>query len=131
MGIAIDNSRIELSDLEITGTTTAALDIGGASDALIRGSDVRDNQGAGVIVREPASVSMVQNLVSENGRASARPGLELIGRTAVSLFNNVFLHNGPPGVVGTIDEQVREHNFFLDDRRGSSAPAPRAGASRH
>jgi PPM family protein phosphatase len=131
VGIAIDNSRIELSDLEITGTTIAALDVGGASDALIRGSDVRDNQGAGVIVREPASVSMVQNLVSENGKASARPGLEVIGRAAVSLFNNVFLHNGPPGVVGTIDEQAREHNFFLDDRRGSPAPAPRAGAGRH
>jgi serine/threonine protein phosphatase PrpC len=131
VGIVIDNSRIELSDAEITGTTIAALDIGGASEALIRGSDVHDNQGAGVIVREPASVSMIQNLVSENGKASARPGLELIGRAAVSLFNNVFLHNGPPGVVGTIDEQMREHNFFLDDRRGSPTPAPRAGAGRH
>jgi len=131
VGIAIENSRIELSDVEISGTTIAALDIGGASDVLVRGSDVHGNQGAGVIVREPAAGSLVQNLVSENGRASARPGLALLGRPTVSLFNNVFLHNGPPDVVGTIDGDVREHNFFLDDRRGSPTPVPRTGTGRH
>jgi hypothetical protein len=79
-------------------------------------------------VREPASGSMVQNLVSDNGLTTARPGLELLGRAGVSLFGNVFQHNGPPGVVGTLDDKAREDNFFLDDRK--SGPAPRLGARR-
>src|SRR5204862_4177728 len=110
VGMAIDNSQIELSDVEITGTTIAALDIGGASDVLIQGSLVHDNQGAGVIVREPASGSLIHNFVSGNGVATARPGLELIGRGGLSLFGNIFKHNGPPGVIGTLADQAWEDN---------------------
>jgi len=126
VGIAIENSRgIELVDLDITGTTTAGVDIRGASHALISGSVVHDNHHVGIIVHEPASVTLLHSVIAESRVGSERAGLELAGHVDASLFGNLFVRYGSPGVLGTIDEKaLKDNDNELIDRRERTAKPP-------
>ena len=128
VGIALENSQgIELFDLEITGTATAGIDIRGASQALISGSFVHDNHNVGIIVHEPASVTLLHSVISESRAGSERAGLELAGRVEASLFGNLFVRHGSPGILGTIDEQALKNNDneIIDRREGRARPPAR------
>jgi serine/threonine protein phosphatase PrpC len=131
VGIAIENSPgIELVDLEITGTTTAGVDIRGTSRALISGSLVHDNHHVGIIVHEPASVTLLHSVIAESRAGSERAGLELAGRVDASLFGNLFVRYGSPGILGTIDEGALKDNDneLIDRREGTAKPPGRVKA---
>jgi serine/threonine protein phosphatase PrpC len=133
VGITVENSRdIELVDLDITGTTTAGIEIRGASHALISGSVVHDNHHVGIIVHEPASVTLLHSVIAENRTGSERAGLELAGHVDASLFGNLFVRYGSPGVLGTIDEKALKDNDneLIDRREGIAKPPGRARARR-
>jgi serine/threonine protein phosphatase PrpC len=132
-GIAVENSRgIELVDLEITGATTAGVDIRGASQVLISGSLVHDNHNVGIIVHEPASLTLLHSVIAENRAGSERAGLELAGHVDASLFGNLFVRYGSPGVLGPIDEKALKENDneVIDRREKITKPPGRVRARR-
>src|SRR6185369_2111880 len=106
-GVWIAGGSVDLDDLEIVGARAAAVQISGPSTARLRGSDVHDNSGAGVVVEHDAAPEILHNVIERNGhKAPARAGIELRdgGRAAIS--GNIVRDNGQPGVAGLPSSEI-------------------------
>jgi parallel beta-helix repeat protein len=96
IGIRIVDSRIEISDVEVTGMSEAGIEIAAGSPALIVGSTIRDNPGAGIVIHGAARPVLSNNIILGNGRTphQLRPGLHIAGSAQPSLTGNVVSQNG-------------------------------------
>ncbi len=126
--VVMTRSTVALSQVEITGATRAAVDVGPSSYATITASDILDNPGVGLTVRRGAQVTMSHSHLTRNGAATpgSRPVVIEAGATA-ELIANVF-QGMTPDAVGIPDEAraaLIRNNWFIDARaqRGSRPPA--------
>ncbi|MGE5836220.1 MAG: protein phosphatase 2C domain-containing protein, partial [Acidobacteriota bacterium] len=69
-GIVVRGAALSIVNVEIIGAARAALDISGGN-AVVIGSDIRDNPGMALAVRSDASPRVTHNLFSRNGLSSA------------------------------------------------------------
>ena len=106
-GVWIAGGSLDLDDLEIVGARSAAVQIGGRSTARLRGSDVHDNGGAGVLVERDAVPEILHNVIERNGRiVPTRGGIELRDGARAAIAGNIVRDNGQPGVVGLPSSEV-------------------------
>jgi hypothetical protein len=106
-GVWVAGGSVELDDLEIIGARSAAVQIGGRSTARLRGSDVHDNSGAGVIVERDAVPEILHNVIERNGhKTPARAGIELRDGARAAIAGNIVRDNGQPGVDGLASSEV-------------------------
>jgi serine/threonine protein phosphatase PrpC len=125
-GIVLDDSSLEVDDVEISGAGVG-IEIRGAASPILIGNAIRDSLGEGLLILGTSTPWVSHNSFLRNkgadiaARGGARP----------ALLGNVFDRNVlelPPGV-GV--DTVRERNFFLEppgrirpSGRRASSPAP-------
>jgi serine/threonine protein phosphatase PrpC len=95
VGIRIANSDLHVTDVRVSGMQNAGLEITGTGESVIQASEVADNPGAGVSVRENARPRLEHNLIRHNGHGSAMlPGILIEGSAAPILFGNIIEESG-------------------------------------
>lgn len=121
-GVWIAGGDLDLDDLEIVGARSAAVQISGQSTARLRGSDVHDNSGAGVLVERDASPEILHNVIERNGRKSpARAGIELRDGARAAIAGNIVRDNGQPGVTGLPSSEIA--HVTTTNAIGTSSPS--------
>jgi len=99
-GIRISNSNVNISNIEVSGGTTAGMLIEGGSAGGIFASYIHANAGPGIVVSGAANPLMVGNLFYANGIAGVRkqPGLYVTGNSNPEVKRNVFSGNGAEAI---------------------------------
>ncbi len=102
-GLSLENSAIEVDDLEISGATGCGVRMD-SSSAILRANFIHDNLGCGVWIGGKSSPRLTGNRISSNGGQS-RPGIEVHAPAAPWIENNIITGNGAP-----LDEPFRKAN---------------------
>ena len=105
IGVSSANATLTLADVEIQGAATAAVVFGAGAAGGLLGSDVHDNPGAGVIVRNGAAPRIVHNRFAANassGRAAGPMLIEAGGRPEIRA--HTFIGVAPTAIIGLAGE---------------------------
>ena len=95
VGIRIANSNLRVTDVRVSGMQNAGIEITGTGEPVIQASEIADNPGAGVSVRENARPRLEHNLIRHNGHGPAMlPGILIEGSAAPILFGNIIEESG-------------------------------------
>jgi hypothetical protein len=104
VGIRIADSDLRVTDVRVSGMQNAGIEITGKGESVIsviRASEIIDNPGAGVSVRENARPRLEHNLIRHNGYGLAlRPGILIEGSAAPTLFANIIEENAAEQILG-------------------------------
>ena len=116
VGILVQNSTVSIRDVEITGATRAAVEFAGGGTSELLASDIRDNPGAALIVRDGATPRVSHNSFERNGR-SDRAAAPIVVQGAVPTFiSNVFVGMSQASFA-TLDDAasaaVKRDNWFV------------------
>ena len=135
VGVISRDSSVRLIDLEVTGATAAALDLGVGDDVGLVGSDIHDNAGAAVVAGAGATPRFAHNRFARNGSAAGAAQPFVIDASA----RPVFTRNTFDGLVASLFPAVdtpdrlllQDDNWFVVDRpqrpvARPAAPAPRS-----
>jgi PPM family protein phosphatase len=120
-GISVADGELTLSHVEISGTRSAGIEAGGASKLILEDSNIHDNFGAGVLIRDGATAVLKSNTISRNGqdRALPKPGVQILSPNSVQMYGNTFVNNGSKAIWQPIPpspEQLALNMF--DGRQG-------------
>ena len=102
-GVLVRNSDLSIVDVEVSGATTIAIDVGGVSRPSVVASDIHDNPGAALAIRSGAEARIVHNVFVRNGLSTHAAETIVIEAGARPLFSgNVFhgANRNPPGSNG-------------------------------
>ena len=131
VGILLEGSQVEVSEVEVTGASEAGILISGADRSSVESCYVHDNAGTGILVDGGAATRVRQNLIARNGtKAPKRPGVEVRGQARPLLIENKFEGNGAAGVwlpsLERADEILQWNEFGRTSRSQAVrvAPAP-------
>src|SRR5580658_362974 len=95
VGIRIANSDLHVTDVRVSGMQNAGVEITGTGESVIQASEIADNPGAGVSVRENARPRLEHNLIRHNGHGPAMlPGILIEGSADPILFGNIIEESG-------------------------------------
>jgi len=95
VGIRIANSDLRVTDVRVSGMQNAGIEITGTGEPVIQASEIADNPGTGVSVRENARPRLEHNLIRHNGHGPAMlPGILIEGSAAPILFGNIIEESG-------------------------------------
>ena len=117
IGVVVQDASVRLIDLEVRGAATAALELGRGDAILLAGSDIRDNPGSALLVRNGATPRLTHNAFARNAAsAGRRPAFVLEGSARPAWLGNVFQDVGPESV-GGLDAPARatleRQNWFV------------------
>jgi hypothetical protein len=127
-GLLVEESAIEVENVEISGAVAAAVDLRAGARAVVRRSFVHDNPGTGVVIRSGAEPRLELNVILHNGTQSGSPGPGVLVETGAqpSLLANGIGANGGPAVTGWpaagLAELARQN--ALSPNPEAPAPAP-------
>lgn len=132
IGLRLADSAVEVENVEITGASTAAIEIAGADRSVLRYAFLHHNPGTGVIVRDQAAPRLQQNLIQGNGTepGALGPGVEIRDESRPQLVDNRIVGNGAGGVwVPSADrvDEIAGFNAFGNlprDKAVRLAPKP-------
>jgi parallel beta-helix repeat protein len=98
IGILIQDSSLELSDMDIMGAIDSGVRIEGESHPFLLGNSIHQNPGAGVVIRDAAAPRLAGNHIVDNGLAPSalRAGIEAGPGASPVLDDNTVNHNGKP-----------------------------------
>jgi PPM family protein phosphatase len=102
-GVLIRSSDLAVVDVEVSGATAVAIDVGGASRPSVIGSDIHDNPGAALAIRSGAEARIAHNVFMRNGLStSAGETIVIEAGARPVLSGNVFhgANRNPPGSSG-------------------------------
>jgi hypothetical protein len=95
VGIRIANADLQVTGVRVSGMQNAAIEITGACKSIIQASEIADNPGTGISVRENARPRLEHNLIRHNGHGPAMlPGILIEGSAAPVLFGNIIEESG-------------------------------------
>jgi serine/threonine protein phosphatase PrpC len=99
-GISAADGEITLSHVDISGTRSAGIEAGGASKLILEDSNIHDNFGAGVLIRDGATAVLKSNTIVRNGqdRALPKPGVQILSPNSVQMYGNTFANNGSKAI---------------------------------
>jgi PPM family protein phosphatase len=128
-GILIQHGRIEIDDVEIAGTSNAAVEIGPPSRVTLRSSFLHGNSGAGVAVRAGCTARIARNVIAHAGAPStAAVAIAVDAGAQPVVVGNVMAGYGSAPVSG-LDPQdrarVQRENFVQEKDLSSRQPAER------
>jgi hypothetical protein len=131
VGILVMGAGLSLSDIEVSGATTAAVSFARDASATLSGSDIHDNPGAALDIRTGATPRITHNLFGRNSTSPNTAATFTVEEGAMPVLqHNTFL-GLRPGVFRDLDGATRlklEHeNWFVPLR---SPPPPRRAVPR-
>jgi PPM family protein phosphatase len=135
IGLRLADSAVEVENVEISGATTAAIEIAGADRSVLRYAYLHDNPGTGVIVRDQAAPRLQQNLIQANGTqpGALAPGVEIRDDSRPQLVDNRIVGNGAGGVwvpsADRVDEIAGFNQFGNLPRDKAVRVAPKSPAT--
>lgn len=88
-GILVAGAAISLVDVEVTGTTRSAIDLGSSDETNVVGCDVHDNDGVALTLRAASRARIAHCTFTKNGPATA-PTIRVEAGTTVQLLRNSF-----------------------------------------
>jgi PPM family protein phosphatase len=95
VGIRITNSDVRVMGVRVSGMQNAAIEITGSGESVIQASEIADNPGTGISIRENARPRLEHNLIRHNGHGSAMlPGILIEGSAVPILFGNIIEESG-------------------------------------
>jgi PPM family protein phosphatase len=124
--IVIRNASVALNDLEIAGASGTAVTYLGAGGGSIVGSDLRNNAGAAIDIRDSASPRITHNTFAGNAAVDgASATIRIDARAHPSIALNTFVHARADTAIASpqtaIAAAVARDNWFIP------APAPGPG----
>ena len=129
-GVSSANSALTLTDVEIQGAQTAAVVFDTGATGGLLGSDVHDNPGVGVIVRNGAAPRIAHNSFRGNATSGRAAGPILIEAGArPEIRTNTFIGLRPDAIISPAGEgasAIAADNWFVPPPRPSLTP-PGAG----
>jgi hypothetical protein len=113
VGVLVQNSTVSLVNNEITGATRAAVEFAGGGASALMASDIRDNPGSAIVVRDGDKPHISHNAFSRNGRPDRRP--IVVERGTPSFSKNVFVGVSPEslGLPAGVTDELRRDNWFV------------------
>ena len=129
IGLQLTGSSLEIEDLEISGTRSAAVELR-SSAATLRANYIHDNLRNAVLVSGLATPHLAHNVIVNNGKQAgdSKAGLEVVEGARPTLVGNVIADNGIYGIRGwTADGETLRRNFFRIDGRDRARTPQRAG----
>jgi PPM family protein phosphatase len=95
VGMRIANSDLLVMGVRVSGMQNAGIEVAGRGESVLQASEIADNPGVGVSVRENASPRLEHNLIRHNGHGPAMlPGILIEGSAAPILFGNIIEESG-------------------------------------
>jgi parallel beta-helix repeat protein len=127
IGLRITDADVTVSDVEITGTTTAGVWVDGDSRPVLTGMRVHSNSGAGIVIGGTSAPRLLGNVIQTNGVGSRRaaPGIQIIDEAKPAMSKNVISGNGAEGI------RIRRPDLrqeLMDNFFGNGAPPNKRGA---
>jgi serine/threonine protein phosphatase PrpC len=99
-GVIVRNSDLALSDVEITGAQTAAIEYAGGSGGSLVAGFLHDNPGVAIKVRAGASPRIAHNLFVRNATSERAPGTLLVEADARPVLTaNTFQGVRPESII--------------------------------
>jgi hypothetical protein len=99
-GVVVRNSTVILSDLEIAGATTAAVEFVGSQGGSIVAGYFHDNLGPAIAVRDGAAPRIAHNAFVRNATSDRAAGTILVESSAhPTITSNTFFNLRPETVV--------------------------------
>ena len=95
VGLLARDAAVSVVDVEITGATQAALDLGGAGASLV-GGDIHDNPGLGLVVRAGASPRIAHSAFTRNGTPEGIGPSFVVEEGAWPTFSNNWFAGAHP-----------------------------------
>jgi hypothetical protein len=131
--VVADGASVRLTDLEITGASVAAIEIG-AGDVVLLGTEIHDNPGAGLVVRTGAMPRIAQNTFAHNGLSPRTlSAVRVEGDGLPTWWHNVFVDLRPENIPAATEEarkEIARDNWFVGPRNVAPHAAPPARGSR-
>lgn len=123
LGVLIENSSLEIDDLEIAGARDCGIRVDGSSRGVLRSSYIHDNSGCGVRIGAESAPRLAGNRISANGVVAAkdarRPGIEIHSPAQPLIENNIIRGNGRPGfgdIPSSVEDEIRGRNVTDEGR---------------
>ena len=115
VGILVQDSSLSIIDVEITGATRAAVELAGTGSSSLMASDIRDNLGSALVVRDGHAGRVSRNTFARNGK-SDRGAAIAVDHASPVFTGNVFI-GMTPAAFGWLDSAAQEAlargNFFV------------------
>jgi serine/threonine protein phosphatase PrpC len=135
-GVLVKGSQVSISDVEISGALTVAIDFDQMAGGGVTGSDIHDNPGPALAIRSGASPRIAHNVFARNGLSERAQASFIIEHDAEpSIVRNVF-HGVTPKVFQPLGDAVRlsvmRENWFPDGpvSRTTTSASPRGRQGR-
>jgi hypothetical protein len=130
VGILVERAELSIVDVEITGAGQAAVEFSGGGSSLVA-SDIRDNPGIAIAVRDGARPRISHNTLARNAMADGATAPLVVERGTLPEFvSNVFMTLNP-GSFTTLDAEafasLRQDNWFVAPPARNGASLPRNG----
>jgi hypothetical protein len=134
-GVVVRNSDVALSDIEITGARSAAIEYLGSGGGSVVGADLHDNPGVAIVVRSGASPRIAHNAFARNATSERAAGTLLVEADARPVLTaNTFYGVRPESLItppGFGRGALVRENWFIDTTgERPAAPASRSGRGR-
>lgn len=116
VGILVQNSTISIRDVEITGATRVAVEFEGGGTSTLMASDIRDNSGPALIVRDGATPRVSHNSFGRNGRSDRAAAAVIVQRASPTFLSNVFIGMSEASFSGLSDTAaaaIKRDNWFV------------------
>ncbi len=115
VGILVQDSSLSLIDVEITGATRAAVELGGKGTSSLMASVIRDNSGSALVIRDGHAPRVSHNTFARNGKSDRGPAIAVHQASPV-FTGNVFV-GMTPATFGGLDRPAQDalarDNWFV------------------
>ena len=122
VGLLVETSTVSIVNVEITGATRAAVQFAGGGASTLMASDIRDNHGSALTVRDGDKPHISHNSFARNGNPDR--GATFVVRGASPTFTqNVFVGSTPAAfdaLEGAAETELRRDNFFVSAEQPAS-----------
>lgn len=133
IGIVTRDASVRLMDLEVSGATTHAIELGAGDNLTLSGSEVHRNAGAALLIRTGSTARIANNVFRTNGTPERNLVPFVIESSSVPVWTaNVFAGVSAlalPGPDAAAREKLLANNWFIapPPPSGTAGPGRRGG----
>ena len=115
VGILVQESSFSIIDVEISGATRAAVEVVGKGTSSLMASDLRDNAGSALVVRDGHALRASHNTFARNGKSDRGPAIA-VHQASPAFTGNTF-SGTTPAAFGWLDragqDALARDNWFV------------------
>ena len=115
VGILVQNSSFSILDVEITGATRAAVEVAGQGASSVMATDIRDNPGSALVIRDGHALRVSHSTFARNGTSDRGPAIA-VHQASPAFTGNTFFGT-TPAAFGWLDragqDALARDNWFM------------------